>query len=85
LIYRASRARSVAALVLGLGVMLAAPHMSRAATTVTGDDAPATPLVIQPDSGERVDNTHQMLFFIARMPTTKTINRVTLGDLAQIG
>jgi hypothetical protein len=83
LIYRAWRARTVAALVLALGIVLAAAHTSRAATTVTGDDSPATPLVIQPDSGERIDDANQMVFFIARMPTTKTINRVTLGDLAQ--
>ena len=73
----------LSALVALTAAMLVVPATSIAATTVTGDAIPSAPLVIEPDAGGRIDDTFQMLFFIARMPTTKTINQVTLGDLAK--
>lgn len=69
----------VAALIL---LALVAPSSALAATTVTGAASPGGPLVIEPDVGPRNDSNYGKLFFIQKMPATKTINRVTLGDIA---
>ena len=61
-------------------VFVAAP--ASAATVVTGADTASGPLVIAPDSGPRDDTNFGKLFFIQKMPVTKTVNRVTLGDIA---
>ncbi len=53
-----------------------------AATTVFGADGPSGPLVIQPEGLERVEGNYGKLFFIQRMPATKVVNRITLGDIA---
>lgn len=66
---------------LGAAVIAVMGGNARADTVVTGAANPVGPLVIEPDTGARVD-TGQMLFFIQEMPTTKTVNRITLGDLA---
>jgi hypothetical protein len=58
-----------------------------AATTVTGDQEVSPPLVIDPDSGsepltfERDLAGGGQLMFIQKMPLTKRIRTVTLGDL----
>ena len=67
-----------------VGAVLLPASAASAATVVTGHDTPNGPLVIEPDTGARYDSNSgsSTLFFIQKMPATKTINRVTLGDLA---
>ena len=59
----------------------ALPQPSRGATTVTGADDRSSPLVIQPSGAGQVDQTYYVLLFIQKMPVTKTVNRITLGDI----
>lgn len=54
---------------------------AQASTTVTGDNDRTSPLVIEPSGTGTVHNASNMVMFIQRMPVTKTVNRITLGDI----
>ena len=71
-------------IVLGLGSSGAA----RASTTVSGGTDPHVPLEIRPDTDPRVSELDLGggdvdPAFIQRMPATKTVTKVTLGDFAR--
>ncbi len=72
-----------AAAVVSLGGALVVPPAS--ATTVSGDRDTNAPLVIDPGSGAASLTLPAGgdLMFVQRMPVTKRVNRVTLGDLAR--
>jgi hypothetical protein len=65
----------------GLIVLLFFAASTQASTTVTGDDDRTSPLVIEPSGTGTVHDAQNMVMFIQKMPVTKTVNRVTLGDI----
>jgi hypothetical protein len=79
----------LAAVLAAISLLVAVPASATATTVVTGTQDTSTALLIDPtvnpDDPETIDvNFSSMgrLAFIERMPVTKTISRVTLGDLA---
>jgi hypothetical protein len=77
-----------AASVLALG-----PAVGRAfaTTTVTGDSEVNAPLVIDPSASPTDPETAEVnagaigtLAFIERMPVTKVVQRITVGDVAKV-
>jgi hypothetical protein len=75
---------------LGMLVLLLTPSVGNAKTVITGDSTHDAPLIIDPTgepTGAHVDEIPVQfgypIMFIQRMPVTKLVTRVTLGDLAQ--
>lgn len=84
--FRASaRWRMRATLAAAASMLVSAPS-ALAATTVTGDRDTNAPLVIDPSTNptdaftKQTSMASETVLFIQRMPVTKTINKVTLGD-----
>lgn len=74
------------ALLLGICFALAGAPSAGAATTVTGDRDTSAPLEITPSSDPLVADVNlqgREVAFIQRMPVTKIVERITLGDLAR--
>jgi hypothetical protein len=72
---------------LAVGVLFAAP-VTFAVTMVSGDHDSNAPLLIDPSSDPddplvtTSTTTSQLVMFVQRMPVTKVVNQVTVGDLA---
>lgn len=75
-------------LVCGVVWLAAAPQTAAATTVVAGDEGSNAPLVIDPstDPTDPLATTAtprtQFVMFIQKMPVTKVINQITIGDVA---